>query len=212
MRIEVIELLRCPAAHESSPLVTVAIRRDGDRLIEATLGCAVCRAEYLLRDGIAYLGGSGGHSSFDADGVVDPMRIAALLGLGDPGSRVMLGGALGGAAAAIEDATGARCIVANGPRAAAVETRFDQLVIDDGDAIPLASASLAGLAVDRTTIALLADATRVVRSGGRVIAPVYAPVPDGCRELARDNDEWVAEVEVSASAPVVIQMGRPTTR
>ncbi len=213
MRLETIALLRCPASHESSPLVTVAIRREGDRLIEATLGCSVCGAEYALRDGVAFLtSDAGAELSVAQDAAVDPMRIAALLGLGDPGARVMLCGTLGAAAETIETVTGALCVVINAPSAGDTCEWGDQLVIGTSRTIPLANASLHGVAVDSAHVALLADAARVVRQGGRVVAPARAPVPAGCRELARDAREWVAEVEVSVSTPVGLQMGRPATR
>ena len=205
-------LLRCPAPHELSPLVTVAIRREGDRLMEATMGCSVCRAEYGLRDGVAYLGVGGLDRSLERDAPIDPMRIAALLGLGDPGARVMLCGTVGAAAETLETVTGALCVVINAPSAGDTCEWGDQLVIGISRTIPLASASLHGVAVDSAHVALLPDAARVVRVGGRVVAPAHAPVPAGCRELARDALEWVAEVELSVSAPVGLQLGRPSTR
>ncbi|MBL0169106.1 MAG: hypothetical protein IPP90_00045 [Gemmatimonadaceae bacterium] len=205
MRIETIALLRCPAAHASSPLVTVAIRRDGDRLIEATLGCSVCGAEYAVRDGVAWLTGEGGAALPVAQAAsVDPVRVAALLALGDPGARALLCGTYGAAAGAIEDATGAQCIVVNAPSVVGADTRFDQLVIGNVSSLPLANASLDGLAVDFAHAALLADAPRVVRAGGRVVAPAQVPVPDGCKELARDEQEWVAGVDVPISAPIAL--------
>ncbi len=213
LRIETIALLRCPASHESSPLVTVAIRREGDRLIDATLGCSVCGAEYALRDGVVFLTRDGGADLPVAHHArVDPMRIAALLGVGDLGARVMLCGTLGAAAETIETVTGALCLVINAPSDGDTCEWGDQLVIGISRTIPLPNASLHGVAVDSAHVALLADAPRVVRQGGRVVAPTHAPVPAGCRELARDALEWVAEVEVSVSAPVGLQLGRPASR
>ena len=211
MRTDVMELLRCPVAHDASPLVTVARRRDGAWLIDATLGCPVCGAEYALRDGVALLGGDRDGDAPPPNRPVDAMRIAALLGLADPGLRVMLCGSLGAAAVGLESATGARCVVVNGATAAD-DARVDQLVIAARGLIPLASASLDGLAVDAHSISLLSDGPRVVRQGGRIIAPVNTPVPDRCRELARDQYEWVAEVQSAATAPVSIQLSASRKR
>lgn len=205
MRVEIVELLVCPAVHASSPLVTVAHRRDGEWLIEATLGCSVCGAEYTLRDGVAHLGTRNAAQSDESAGTVDPLRLAALLGLSEPDARVALCGTLGAAATAIEAATGARCVVINAIAVEEVPDRRDHLIIGDATAIPLAGASLHGVAVDSAHIALLSDAARVVRHGGRVVAPVHAPVPEGCRELARDEREWVAEVVAWVSAPVTVR-------
>jgi hypothetical protein len=89
------------------------------------------------------------------------------------------------------------------------KARVNELVVSDASRIPLASASLSGLAVDETTIAVLKDAARVVRRRGRILAPVHAPVPNGCRELARDDREWVAESEGVVSEQAGVQLRRP---
>ena len=204
MRVETLELLRCPANHEPSPLITVACERDGDRIIEGSLGCSICGAEYALRDGVVYLA-SDVLIALDSD-AKDPMRTAALLGLNEPGARVALCGAFGGDAALIEEATDARCISVNASTSAVDQIRCTIL-----DIVPLATASLNGLAVDSAHVRVLADAARVVKTGGRVLGPALAPVPDGCRELARDAQEWVAVVESPVSAPVSLQMSRSTS-
>jgi hypothetical protein len=46
---------------------------------------------------------------------------------------------------------------------------------------------------------------RVVRPGGRIVAPVHAPLPANVKELARDDRQWVAEVTEVLSAPIRIQ-------
>jgi uncharacterized protein YbaR (Trm112 family) len=192
MRVDLIELLRCPAPHESSPLVTVANARDGDRLLDATLGCPVCGAEYAMREGVVYLADvtPGAIKSF---GEGDAMRLAALLDLTAPGARVALGGGMASAAEHLETLTGARCVAINA--ALSADATVDQIVIDTARRLPFEPGNLAGLAVDPGTVDLLADASRVVRRGGRVVAPASAPIPAGCRELARDDREWVAAVD-----------------
>ncbi|MBW7935561.1 MAG: hypothetical protein H3C62_18525, partial [Gemmatimonadaceae bacterium] len=62
-----------------------------------------------------------------------------------------------------------------------------------GDRWPLAAASLHGLALSRITPARAADAVRVLRPSGRLVAPIDTPLPAGVRELARDDRHWVAE-------------------
>ncbi len=204
MRVETLELLRCPALHEPSPLITVAYERDGDRILEGSLGCSICGAEYALREGVVYLA-LDAPATPEAD-AKDPMRTAALLGLNEPGVRVALCGAFGRDAVMIEEAIDARCIAINASTAA-----VDQIRCAAFDIVPLATASLHGLAVDDTQMRLLGDATRVVKAGGRVLGPAHAPIPDGCRELARDEYEWVAVVERTSSAPVTLQLSRSTS-
>ena len=173
----------------------------------------MCGAEYALRDGVAWLTSDGRVERPEAPGApTDPMRVAALLGLGDPAARVMLCGEYGSAAAALESAMGVRCLVVNAPSGSAIDALSDHFVAENSRAIPLANGSLHGVAVDDAHATWLADVARVVRVGGRVVAPSHAPVPKGCRELARDDQEWVAEVEpaVSVSALTRLTRGRST--
>ncbi len=206
MRVDTIELLRCPATHESAPLVTVADTRDGERLTSGTLGCPVCGTDYAMRNGIVYLTSATTNVALlqraSAITSSNGMRTAALLGLTEPGLRVVLCGAHAVGADEIEHATGAHCIAVNSRAHMHESSGADQLVMLASDSLPLANASVHGLALDITHAALLADARRVVRVGGRVVAPVSIRVPRGLRELARDDREWVAQVEAAPSAPM----------
>jgi len=204
MRVEIIELLRCPAAHEPAALVTVANVRQGDRLLDATLGCVVCAAEYCLRDGVVILGDPVTASALE----VDTTRTAALLGLLEPGVRVALCGAYASVATALVQDVGAVCVTVNASAAVQGSDDADHLVIGAVRRVPLADGSVGALAVDAAHVALLPDAARVVRRGGRVLAPSHAPVPEGCVELARDAREWVAEVTVAESGTIVLQSAR----
>ncbi len=240
MRVDLIELLRCPANHELAPLITVADRRDGEHLLDASLGCVVCGANYLLRDGLLQLTSNDSHmrttvAAIDvrlpvdvaADAAVDDaeewredssvqhaevVRIAALLNLTDASARVMLCGRSLGVAQAIETMTGVTTVSVNPSESARDEasatTFVDVMFMSPSARVPLGDRSLAGIAVDAHHAPLLADATRVVRLGGRVLAAVGLPMPAGCRELARDAVEWVAEVEATTSAPVGLTRSR----
>lgn len=206
MRVEIIELLRCPAAHEPTALVTVANERRGDRLIDGMLGCVVCGAEYALRDGVVLLGDVVAPLGIE----VDAARTAALLGLIEPGVRVVLCGAYAGAASSLAQDVGAACVTVNASAEVRGAADADHLVVGAVPRIPLADGSIGALAVDAEHMALLADAARVVRRGGRVLAPSHAPVPGGCTELARDDREWVAEVAAAVSVPIVLRSARAT--
>lgn len=205
MRVEIIELLRCPVLHESSALVTVAHAREGDRLLEATLGCPICGEEYALKDGVVFLAPDADDTALS--GRVDAMRTAALLGLSEPGMRVALCGSFGTVAEEIEQATGAVCISLNTSRTVRRASAADHVVLGRRAVLPFSDASLAGLAVDEANVDLLADAARVVRAGGRVLAPAHAPLSSGLMELARDEEAWLAVVVNVASRPVGLTRG-----
>jgi hypothetical protein len=135
--------------------------------------------------------------------------LAALLDLTTPARRVMLAGTWSQEADALQEATAARCLVLN---AAAASYRTgaeapDAIALPMGLQLPVGDGTQDGLAVDGRHLWLLADAARVLRPGGRVVAPVTATVPNGCRELARDAAVWVAEVDAAppVSPPVALR-------
>lgn len=229
MRAELIELLRCPELHDPTPLVTVAHARDGDRLMEGVLGCPVCNAEFLLRGGVVDLRFSATRtvtvandknadaSDADLDNGADhanqanhAMKLAALLGLADDvHTPVVLCGAHSGSAHAIESMTDARCVGVVA-QLSVHDHAVDMIVLPPSDRLPFADQSMQGIAIDGAFVAALNDATRIVRVGGRVVAPAGAPIPLGCRELARDATMWVAEVVNQPTTPINIR-SRATT-
>lgn len=209
MRVELIELLRCPGAHEPSALITVAHARAGDQLLDGTLGCPVCGASYPLRDGVVYFGEP---VVAPAEPYHESQRLAALLGVETPSMRVGLCGGYAAAATALHALNAVDCVLINANEVSAEAA--GAVHVDRARGVPLANASLHALAVDDTNRALLADAARVVRVGGRVIAPSGAPLPVGVTELARDGREWVASVDRAAtdvpSAPIQLLRARRT--
>ena len=52
MFIELVDALRCPNAHEESWLVASAARMEFRHIVEGTLGCPVCKAQYPVRRGV----------------------------------------------------------------------------------------------------------------------------------------------------------------
>jgi hypothetical protein len=74
--------------------------------------------------------------------------------------------------------------------------------------LPLATGAARGVATDAVDAARVADAARVTRIGGRLVAPADAVVPDGVRELARDGVVWVGERLTTPSAPITLHVRR----
>jgi len=54
----------------------------------------------------------------------------------------------------------------------------------------------------------VSSAARATRIGGRVVAPVTAAIPDGVRELARDDRVWVGAREAMPSVPITLHVRR----
>jgi uncharacterized protein YbaR (Trm112 family) len=215
MFIEHVDLLRCPRDHEDSWLV-LAIHEKVDRdIIAGLLGCPICRAEYPIR---------GGEAIFDATSAPSPavqraryddsdddvaMRCAAMLNLFDAGGAVLLGGTWGRVGPALLDIAPVAMLLLNPPEGVVAHAGVS--VIRGGASLPLASGSLRGIALDSATAAptLVADAARVLKARGRLVAPVSSSSPAGVEERARDDEYWVAESDVAVTAPIQL-MRSPT--
>jgi hypothetical protein len=220
MRLELAERLRCPRAHEPSPLVIVAqevVERD---LRRAVAGCPLCGFEATIRDGDAYLDGGPVPAETPRDAArpeagTDELRaereqldrLIALLGLGEPEGHVLLTGQYARFAASLSTETGV-----------SVVTTHAALEVDRGGAeaevsalvlaalrVPLSDHSFRAAAVDSLDPAFLADAARTLVVGGRLVAPASAPLPPNVRELARDPAEWVAEREAGSGGVVPLR-------
>lgn len=188
MHIELIDLLRCPEPHEETWLVGAFNRMDGRAVVEAKLGCPICRREYPVRDGVAIFG----EGIVSEGSAADATRIAAFLNLTSPDKTVLLAGAFADASAGIADMTQARVISLN----ATTPNRDDHVLeIRTNSRIPLASSSLDGVALDKahSTDEWVREAERVVRAGGRIVHSTLAAGEGGFHELARDDDFIVAE-------------------
>ena len=78
---------------------------------------------------------------------------------------------------------------------------------------PFATASMDAIAVDaQLSDAAVARLSAALRGGRRMLGPIARPVPTFLKELVRDDDVWVAELEPGAvmSAPI-LPTRRPRT-
>lgn len=195
MFVELLDKLRCPNAHEDSPLVATASRTVDRHIIEGTLGCPVCHAEFPVQNGAVRFGGESRAAAPAADAATaeGTLRLGALLGLDERGGVYVL------------DISGAPFI----PGLAGLSPASKFIVVsgndrvegagivirDRGTVLPLARACARGIAVDDATPALLRSAVEALAPLGRLVAPVDAVVPDGITVLARDDRQWVGERE-----------------
>ena len=190
MFVELIDRLRCPNDHEESWLVAAASRTENRRLIDATLGCPVCDAEFAVRDGIVIFGESAPSAPMPATDD-EVMRAAALLHVQERGLYLLDAG-WGALVPALLAMMSAQYLLVD-PPAGSVADEGVGILNGVGDRWPLAAASLLGIALERATPVRLADAVRVLRPRGRLVAPSSVPVPVGVAELARDERHWVGE-------------------
>jgi hypothetical protein len=192
MFIELIDLLRCTEPHEEVPLVGAFTVMSGRHVVEGSLGCHVCGARYQIRGGIADFGEPDSGPLTDREitaGDDDIVRLAAYLDLVERGRTVLLFGAWSAHGARLADLTGARVIVGN-RRHSEKPQPFNQGVSDIRcrKALPLATGSLDGMALDAAACTMLPDAARVLRPKGRILMPAGVPILEEVSALAAD--EW----------------------
>lgn len=212
MFIELVDSLRCPRPHEDSWLVLSATRTVARHVLDGVLGCPICQAEYHVEDGTV-LFESPASAPPPAAAPTPPdaeqgMRLAAFLGLTEPGGFALLGGRCGAQAATVKAVTPTQLVLLNPPDDVRSEPGVSVLRAADG-VVPLAAGSLRGGAVDEGTAALMPALLRAVRAKGRLVAPAGVEVPAGVEELARDESVWVGEVRAAASPLVTLGVRRP---
>ncbi len=196
MYIELIDLLRCPRPHADSWLVAAFSRMDGRFVVEGKLGCPVCSASYSIVDGVVDLRERPGPreeapgDSLRAD-QESAVRAAALLGLTKPNAIVVLVGSSANLSHQVSELAEARVLAVN-PTTKIDETERVAVILSN-DKLPFAPSAVDGIMVDETTTAFATDASRILRQGGRLIAPTATKLPAGFRELAKDDKDVVAE-------------------
>ena len=192
MHIELVELLRCVQPHEDTWLVAAIDRIDDREIVAGTLGCPICHAEYEIRDRIVYFAPPRDADAATEADVNQAMRIAAALELTEAGGVAVLQGAWSRHAPFVRSLSPTQLIAID--RTSMVEPG-DGVNVIVCDVAPLARHSVRGIAVDAgATPGMLSSLLAALRSGGRAIAPIALPLPDGLNELARDDDVWVAEL------------------
>ena len=199
MFTELVDTLRCVAEHEDSWLVAAADETVDRHIITGVLGCPVCHARYEIERGIADFGGAGPATiALDEPGL-EPndelaFKLAAMLDVSDPAGYVILMGRWTRLANALRATVPVQVLAVNpmpdvamGDGVSGVRTRLD---------VPVLDGSALGAALDVTSNSahetlLLQSAVASVRPGARIVAPVELSLPDGVRELVRDDAQWV---------------------
>ena len=211
MFIELVDMLRCPNRHEETWLVLAADRTDGRDVMDGTLGCPICQAEYPIVAGIARFGAAPATRTSPPD-ESESLRLAALLDLKDGRGYAILVGETGNHAPRMRDLTDAQLLLVDPPADIEMGNGLSGITRPSTHALPLAEGSARAIALDDTaTEESLIVALDVVAPGGRLLAPITLPLPEHTTELARDDRNWLAERarEPRASGIVSIDRRRP---
>ncbi len=201
MHVNVIELLRCPAGHAESSLVASATRQIERRIIDGSLGCPVCGAEYPIAGAVADLRATPA-SALDSESPSQEaapneeaaVRLAAQLDLIEQGRVLLLAGAYAAMAPALSVMFDASCIALGVPQHAERHVAEHASVLRVDAIVPLAQSSLHGAAIDGARISQfgLSQVSALLKPRGRLVAPATTALPGTVKELARDDREWVA--------------------
>lgn len=208
MFIELVDALRCPTPHEESWLVAAAARMEYRHIVQGTLGCPVCRAEYPIERGVVDFrrAASGPPTPGAAPDEQQATRLAAFLDLTDRSGFAVLLGGWGVNAPLLRGLVETPLIVVDPPEGTEGEPGISVIRCDGP--IPLAVGAARGVAIDGGRADRVASAVRATRVKGRVVAPIAVALPDGLAELARDDTLWVAEREAATSPLVALHVRR----
>jgi uncharacterized protein YbaR (Trm112 family) len=207
--VELIEALRCPRDHAEAPLVAAATRTEARHIVEGTLGCPTCGAEFQIRHGVAEFD-QPLFTAFELPDADVATRLAAFLQLTDARGFALLCGRWCVHAELLRHVTDTPVVLVNHSIAAPVHAAAAAI---RSRSIPFAESSARALAVDEVSPAeLVASGVRAVMTGGRVLGPTSVTVPAGVTELVRDERVWVGEKTAApVKAPHVVTI-TPRTR
>lgn len=199
MFIELIDLLRCVNPHDDTWLVASFTKVTNRFVEEGKLGCPTCSAQYLIHGGVAdFAAGISlpdcehdrSHASHRREELAT--RAGAYLDATEPGATIVLGGLWAYAAEELSGMAQVRVFGLNAPSDVKESETVGLLRV--GSEIPLAANSAWGVALDAWfPTATTRSAVKVVRPGGRIVAPANFEVPSALTVLAHDERYWVAE-------------------
>jgi len=192
MFIELTDHLRCPADHDEAFLVLLPDRIEGRSVRSGTLGCPICDRRFTLREGVLDLGDapaapeSGGAEPLTAEALVP------LVGLSGPGGYLTLVGPPAAAWREVAALVPGVALVAVNPPAQVLDE--EGLSVLRGGRLPLKRNSMRGVVLGRPyggNPAWVAEASRVILPGLRVVGEGVDPPPDAIELMASAGDVWV---------------------
>ncbi len=208
MFIELVDALRCPVPHEESWLVASTGRMVFRHIVEGTLGCPVCKAQYPIRRGIVDFRRAP-HALLPPEAPPDDeqaTRLAALLDLSDESGFALLLGAWSVHAPLVRGRAETPLMLVDPPEGMEGEPGISGIRCDG--VLPIAPGAARGVAIDGGAPARVASAVRATRAKGRLVAPVTLPLPAEVSELARDETVWVGERDAPASPLLTLHVRR----
>jgi hypothetical protein len=206
--IPLVDLLRCVRPHEETWLVASIDRAEQRDIIDGTLGCPICLAEYPIRDGVVYFAADAEEPAPVAPRDDDALRLAAALDLVDARMVAVLHGGWGAHAPLVRGLSPAQLLLVNPPRGV---MSGDGVSIVVATTAPLAHAAVHAVAIDSIADdGMIQSLCASLRGDGRMLGRLAMGIPADLRELARDGQVWVARrrPEEVTSRPVQLEKRR----
>src|SRR5437868_5022464 len=145
MFIPLVDILRCIRPHEDTWLVASIERAEERDIIEGTLGCPSCLAEYPVRDGVAIFDPGVVRPEYHQPSEHDVVRLAAALDLVDPRMTAVLHGSWGAYAPVLRGMSPVPLVLVNPPEGIA---SGDGVSIALAATTPVARGSVNAAAID----------------------------------------------------------------
>ena len=191
MFLPLIDILRCVRPHADTWLVASITRADQRDVLAGTLGCPICMAEYPIRDGVVYFSEGVARASSAERDENQALRVAGALDLTDPRMIAVLHGEWGALAPILRGLSPAQLLLVNPPEGI---TSGDGVSIVVAESAPLAYASVNAVAIGtHASDAMRETLEASLRADGRMFGRLETAIPSKLRELARDDEGWVAE-------------------
>jgi len=203
MFIPLVDVLRCVRPHEDTWLVASIDRAEDRDIIEGTLGCPSCLAEYPIRDGVVHFASDVARPVYRPPSEHDVIRLAAALDLVEPRMTAVLHGSWGAYAPVLRGLSPVPLLLVNPPEGI---SSGDGVSIVLSPVAPIASSSVNAVAADAGAgSAMTASLIRALRGGGRMVGPAAMALPDNLVEITRDDALWVARLDAVpfVSAPIL---------
>jgi uncharacterized protein YbaR (Trm112 family) len=211
LHLDLVDVLRCPGDHDQGHVVVLPETVRGRMMISGTIGCPVCRAEYRVDEGVLDMALSNpwqdpvqppdGEADFDF-----ALALAAALDLTPGRTLAVIVGDWGRHAHQLRALTPVPLALVNPPRGESYAD-LEEVSVVRAASLPFLAASVPALAVAPGSEGNAAGdvLTRVSRPRARLAMPPSSKLPDGFRELARDDRLVVGE---RVPDPLVVTLGR----
>ena len=145
MFVPLVDILRCVRPHAETWLVASIDRAEDRYIVDGTLGCPTCHAEYPVRHGVVFFSERRPHTPNLAPDEAAAVRLAAGLDLTEGRMTAVLHGSWGSQAQLIVGMSPTQLVLVNPPEGT---VSGDGISVVVSEIAPLAAASINAVAID----------------------------------------------------------------